>query len=150
VDLNFLPRLYEKCKIAWQWHVLSLRSVASSGNMSDTDRPHENASLTDQYERGHITSKPCISCTMKCIRVATTFQINLETLGMSECHCTFETHRESAQYFVANVMLKGWKICYVLDIWCLLVSLQHTVKWTAFKRAIYVLIVWENFDTKLF
>jgi len=75
--------------------------------MSDTDRPHENASLTGQYERQHITSKPCISCTVKCIRVAMTLQINLEALGMSECHCTYETLGESDRYFVANVMLKG-------------------------------------------
>jgi len=118
--------------------------------MSDTDRIHENAPLTVQYERGHITSKPCISCTVKCICVATTLQINLEALGMSECHCTFETLRESVQYFVANVMLKGGKICCILDVSSLLVGLQRTVKWTTFKRALYVLIVWESFDTKLF
>jgi len=82
--------------------------------------------------------------------VATTLQINLEALGMSECHCTFETLGESVQHFVANIMLKGWKIYCTVDISCLLVSPQHTVKWTTFKRAMYILIVWEKFDTKLF
>lgn len=41
------------------------------------------------------------------ICVAANLQINLEALGMSECHCTLETLGESVQYFVANVMLKG-------------------------------------------
>ena len=75
--------------------------------MSDTDRLYENAPLTGQYEGWHITSMPCIShCEM---RVATTLQINLEELGMSECHCMCETNNtwEKWSGFVVNIMLKG-------------------------------------------